>query len=198
MPTDRYEHLRALAAAQKTATVARLRAALETLRETGCAVSASTIQAVGGPSYVVIRRNPEAYALYVQQSAYHTGCPSVQGGGAGGKGFATGLHDAGLSEGSRHAHRDGTHARRGGQDPAGAGAPDPLLTRKRYTLARALRAAWTERDEAIARRAESEDRYQRLLAEHQQCGEMIARLQAALVNDEFRRRIVDFQALERP
>lgn len=169
---NRYDHLRACAAAQKTATVERLHRAIAQLTAEGQAITAAAIVAVGGPSYTVLRRNAEAYAWYVQHSAFH----------------------------------HGTHAEPPSQEtmpPVTATtrtqelhAADPLNNRKRSQLIQDLRAAWDARDQLKNACAMAEDRYQNLLSEHIQCGEMVTRLQAALVNDEFRKRIVDFATLE--
>lgn len=166
---DRYGHLLAQAAAQKAATVTRLEAAIHILQAQERPITGPSIVAVGGPAFAVIRRNPDAYALYRQYSTFHS---SRQ-------------HDApGLPSSSSAARL------------AVTSPPDPLRGRTRAYLVRALRTAWNERDQACAERDRAADRYQRLLSEHQQWGETIARLQAALVNDTFRKRVVDFAKLE--
>lgn len=170
-PSDRYDHLRACATAQKTATVERLHRAIAQLTDAGQAITAAAIVAVGGPSYAVLRRNAEAYAWYVQHSAFH------------------------------HATHADSSTQRTMQTRTTTRIPDlptadPLHNRKRSRLIQDLRAAWDDRDQAQSACGVAEDRYQRLLSEHFHCGEMITRLQAALVNDEFRKRIVDFTSLE--
>ncbi len=166
---NRYGHLLAQAAAQKAATVTRLETAIQTLQVQGRPISGPSIVAVGGPAFAVIRRNPAAYALYRQYSTFHSGRQ----------------HDSSALPASPSGAR-----------PMDTPSPDPLRGRTRAYLARELRNAWNERDHAYAERDLAEDRYQRLLSEHQQWGETIARLQAALVNDAFRKRVVDFAQLE--
>src|SRR5258708_33344124 len=70
---NRYGHLLAQAAAQKAATVTRLEAAIHTLQVQGRPITGPSIVAVGGPAFAVIRRNPDAYALYRHDSTFHTG-----------------------------------------------------------------------------------------------------------------------------
>src|SRR5260370_20710067 len=67
---DRYGHLRTYAAAQKRATVDRLKQAIAQLEEEGPPVTTFTIREVSGLDYMAYYRNPEALALFPRHSTH--------------------------------------------------------------------------------------------------------------------------------
>jgi hypothetical protein len=150
---DRYGHLRAYAAAQKRATVDRLKQAIAQLEEEGRPVTTFTIREVSGLDYMAYYRNPEALALFRRHSTH-------------------------LRKKRAKAQAKGrTSKRKGsGQDPfqeAVISPRDPLLNYKKSRLAAEVRSARAERDQM-------EQHYQVLVQDHMQCGLTIARLEAQL------------------
>lgn len=163
-PADRYAHLRACASARAGETVRRTAAAIAVLTDPAGPprpVTGASIKAAGGPDYMVIRRNPEAYALYLAHATPSVGRPS--------------------------------RPRQGTTVPL---ERDPLRALPRERLARDLRRALEERDVARVAWAGADERYRHLLAIHVGCAERIARIEAALANQELRARIADLRTLE--
>ncbi len=150
---DRYGHLRAYAAAQKRATVDRLKQAIAQLEEEGRPVTTFTIREVSGLDYMAYYRNPEALALFRRYSTHLR------------------------KERAKAQAKRRTSKRKGsGQDPFQEEviAPrDPLLNYKKSRLVAEVRTARAERDQM-------EHHYQVLVQEHMRCGLTIARLEAQL------------------
>jgi hypothetical protein len=69
-PERRFAGLRAHAAAQRQATVERLRVGIQALRVQSRPITARTIWEQTGLAYNSYARNPEAYALYRQASTH--------------------------------------------------------------------------------------------------------------------------------
>jgi hypothetical protein len=67
---DRYAHLRARAARRKQETVERVRQGIATLQAAARPVTAQALREVAGLDMTAIRRNPEAYALFRESSAF--------------------------------------------------------------------------------------------------------------------------------
>jgi len=173
-----YAHLRANAAAQKQATVDRLRKAIAQLEAEGCPVNTFTIKEVSGMDYMIYYRNREAFQLFQEHSTH-------------------------LRREREQAQAKQKIASQGipGKTGKGRAVPhaakvsprDPLLDYKRPRLVELLHEARAERDEAQrqlrterlsaeqhaqAKQAELEQRYRKLLQEHMQCGVKIATLEA--------------------
>lgn len=175
---DPYTHLRANAAAQKQATVDRLRQAITQLEAEGRPVNTFTIKEVSGMDYMVYYRNRDAFQLF-QEHSTHLRKEREQ-----------------AQSKSQVASRGRSRKPRKGQQVAHAvkvPPRDPLLDYKRPRLIELLHEARAERDEAkrqarvaraeaeqrvIAEQTELEQRYHKLLQEHMQCGVTIARLEA--------------------
>src|SRR5215472_17588724 len=68
--SDPYAHLRANAAAQKQATVARLSQAITQLEAEGRPVNTFTIKEVSGMNYMAYYRNREAFQLFQEHSTH--------------------------------------------------------------------------------------------------------------------------------
>jgi prophage tail gpP-like protein len=177
---DPYAHLRANAAAQKQATVARLSQAITQLEAEGRPVNTFTIKEVSGMNYVAYYRNREAFQLF-QEHSTHLRKEREQ----------TQTEHQAASRGRSRKSRKGQAA-----SYAVKVAPrDPLLDYKRPRLVELLHEAEASRDEAKrqlrteraeaehraqAERADLKQRYHKLLQEHMQCGVTIARLEAEL------------------
>jgi hypothetical protein len=67
---DRYAHLRARAARRKQETVERVRQGIATLQAAARPITAQALREVAGLDMTAIRRNPEAYALFRESSAF--------------------------------------------------------------------------------------------------------------------------------
>jgi hypothetical protein len=175
---DPYAHLRANAAAQKQATVDRLRQAITQLEAEGRPVNTFTIKEVSGLDYMAYYRNREAFQLFQEHSTHLRKEREQQ-------------------QAKQKIARDG-RPRKSKKDEAVAHSiqvspRDPLLDYKRPRLVQLLHEARAERDEARrqlrterlsaeqhaqAEQAELEQRYHKLLQEHMGCGVMIAKLEA--------------------
>ncbi len=175
---DRYAHLRGYAAAQKQATVDRLRQAITQLEAEGHEVSTFTIKEVSGMDYMAYYRNREAFQIFQEHSTHLR-------------------REREQAQEKRQAASRG-RARKTGKGQAASHAVkvsprDPLLDYKRPRLVELLHEARAERDEARrqlrtervkaeqhaqAEQAELEQRYHKLLQEHMQCGITIAKLEA--------------------
>ncbi len=175
---DRYAHLRANAAAQKQATVERLRQAITHLEAEGRSVNTFTIKEVSGLDYMAYYRNREAFQLFQEYSTHLRKKREQE-------------HE------KRHVVSRSSKRRKGkGRDMLHAvtvSPRDPLLDYKRPRLIQLLYEARAERDEARqqaqavqasieqqarTQRAELEQRYRKLLQEHMQCSVKIAKLEA--------------------
>ena len=147
---DRYRHLRAYAAAQKQATVERLKQAIAALEAGGRPVTTFTIKEVSGLDYMVYYRNAEALSLFRRHSTH-------------------------LRKEREKTQAKRRRSQRNKQDETLHDVPtkprDPLLNYKKPRLVADLRAARAEREQM-------EQRYHLLLQEHMQCGLTIARLEA--------------------
>jgi hypothetical protein len=174
---DRYAHLRSYAAAQKQATVDRLKDAIMRLEADGRPVNTFTIKEVSGLDYMAYYRNPEALALFRTHSTH--------------------LRKEREKE---QANRQRVSRKRSRQDDnlhqVKAESRDPLLDYKRPRLVQLLHEARTACDQikqqAQTKQAETEQRYSRLLQEHMQCALRIARLEAELA--EFKAFMERFRA----
>ncbi len=175
---DQYAHLRGYAAAQKQATVDRLRQAITQLEAEGHEVSTFTIKEVSGMDYMAYYRNREAFQIFQEHSTHLR-------------------REREQAQEKRQAASRG-RARKTGKGQAASHAVkvsprDPLLDYKRPRLVELLHEARAERDEARrqlrtervkaeqhaqAEQAELEQRYHKLLQEHMQCGITIAKLEA--------------------
>jgi hypothetical protein len=173
---DQYVHLRANAAAQKQATVDRLKEAITLLEIEGRPVNTFTIKEVSGMDYMAYYRNREAFRVFQEHST----------------------HLRKEREQTKRQTANRSRSRKPGKGLAASHAVkvsprDPLLDYKRPRLVELLHEARTERDEAKrllrmeqveaeqraqAERAEIEQRYHKLLQEHMQCGVTIAKLEA--------------------
>src|SRR5713101_6532721 len=67
---DQYAHLRANAAAQKQATVNRLKRAITLLEAEGRPVNTFTIKEVSGLDYMAYYRNREAFQFFQEHSTH--------------------------------------------------------------------------------------------------------------------------------
>ena len=150
---DRYRHLRAYAAAQKQATVERLKQAIAALEAGGRPVTTFTIKEVSGLDYMVYYRNAEALSLFRRHSTHLR------------KEREKTQAKRRRSQRNKHAKHDETLHDMPTQPR------DPLLNYKKPRLVADLRAARAEREQM-------EQRYHLLLQEHMQCGLTIARLEA--------------------
>jgi len=150
---DRYGHLRAYAAAQKRATVDRLKRAITQLEEEGRPVSTFTIREVSGLDYMAYYRNSEALALFRRHSTHLS-----------------------KERAKAQANRRTSKRKGSGQElfrEEGIAPRDPLLNYKQARLVAEVRSARAERDQM-------EHHYQMLAQEHMRCGLTIARLEAQL------------------
>jgi hypothetical protein len=160
---DRYAHLRANAAAQRQATVQRLKAAIAQLEVEERPANTFTVKEVSGLDYMAYYRNPEALALFRTHSTH--------------------LRKEREKEQAKRRRSKRKSTRR---DAALHQVPiqsrDPLLAYKKPDLVAKLRTAYAERDQALQsaqkEREEIELRYHALLQEHMQCGITIAKLEA--------------------
>src|SRR5216110_1725554 len=159
---DRVSHLRGLAAAQKQATVARLKQAIETLEAEGREVSTFTIKEVTGMDYMVYYRNRVAFALFQQHSTH-----------------LRKEREKERAKQSRRTSKQKASMEKEAIHAVKVSSRDPLLDYKRPRLVALLREAQHERDEikqqAQGEKAELERCYHALLQEHLQCGLKIAR-----------------------
>lgn len=147
---DRYDHLRANAAAQKRSTVVRLKQAIDSLEEAGRLVTTFTIREVSGLDYMAYYRNPEALALFRTHSTHLR---------------AKRAKERAIRR-SEKAKKSSDAVHEVAVEPR-----DPMLNYKKPRLVTELRAL---RDEYQRLR----QNYQALLQEHMQCGLTIARLEA--------------------
>jgi hypothetical protein len=164
-PNDRYAHLRANAAAQRQATVDRLKQAISQLQADQRPVNTFTIKEVSGMDYMTYYRNPEALALFRTHSTHLR-------------------QDREKEQAKRHQFKR-KRARRDEAFPQVPVQPrDPLLNYKKPELVARLRAARAECDQLKqqggAERTKETQRYTTLLQEHMQCGVTIAKLEAQL------------------
>jgi hypothetical protein len=147
---DRYRHLRAYAAAQKQATVERLKQAIAALEAGGRPGTTFTLKEVSGLDYMVYYRNAEALSLFRHHSTH-------------------------LRKEREKTQAKRRRSQRNKHDETLHDVPtkprDPLLHYKKPRLIADLRAARAEREQL-------EQRYHLLLQEHMQCGLTIARLEA--------------------
>lgn len=162
---DRYAHLRANAAAQKQATVERLKRAIARLEAEERPVNTFTIKEVSGMDYMTYYRNPEALALFRTHSTY--------------------LREERIKEETkRHRSKRKRSRQNDSLHQVQVEPRDPLLNYKKPELVARLRAARAEceqlKQQAQAKRAEVEQHYAALLQEHMRCGVTIAKLEAEL------------------
>lgn len=175
-----YAHLRAHAATQKRETVERLACAIAELEAEGRPVTTFTIREVSGLDYMTYYRNREAFQLF-QEHSTHLRKEREQ---------AQAKHQVTSSAKSQKPNK-----RQAGASTVNVSTRDPLLDYKRPRLVALVHEARAERDEARrhlrtklveaeqraqAEQAEVEQRYGKLLQEHAQCGQTIARLEAEL------------------
>ena len=161
--SDRYDHLRMNAAAQRQVTVDRMKQAIEHLQADKRPITTFTIKEVSGMDYMTYYRNHEALALFRQHSTH--------------------LREEREKEQARQRR---SKRKRANKDESlhqvKVLSRDPLLAYKKPELVARLRAARAEYDQfklqAQAERAELEQRYAALLQEHMQCEVTIAKLQA--------------------
>lgn len=177
---DPYAHLHANAAAQKQATVDRLRQAITQLETEGRPVNTFTIKEASGMDYMAYYRNREAFQLF-QEHSTHLRKEREQ---------AQAKQKTARRDSSRKSKKDQAVVHAVKVSPR-----DPLLDYKRPRLVELLHEVRAERDEAKQQlrterseaersaqteRAELEQRYHKLLQEHMGCGLKIARLEAEL------------------
>jgi hypothetical protein len=159
----RYAHLRANAAAQKQATVERLKEAIALLEADGRPLNTFTIKEVSGMDYMAYYRNAEALALFRTHSTHLRNEREKK---------QTNQHRSGRKS---PKHDDTLHH-------IPVQSRDPLLAYKKPDLVAKLRAAYAERDQiqqhAQVEREEIQQRYGALLQAHMQCGVSISRLEA--------------------
>jgi len=168
-PHDHFAHLRAYAAAQKQATVERLKEAITQLEVEGCPVNTFTIKEVSGLNYMVYYRNAEALSLFKQHSTHLRREREKEQTKQHGTRTTT---KRGRAKGEEALHEVKMKPR------------DPLLDYKRPRLVALVHEARAERDEikehAQSDREALERRYAVLLQDHMQCGLAIARLEGEL------------------
>jgi hypothetical protein len=175
---DPYAHLRAIAAAQKQATVDRLSQAITQLEAEGRPVNTFTIKEVSGMDYMAYYRNSEAFQFF-QEHSTHLRKEREQ----------AQVKQQVASRGRSRKPKKG----QGVSHTVKVSPRDPLLDYKRPHLVELLHEARAERDEAKrqvkaeraeaeqhaqAERTELEQRYHKLLQEHMGCGITIAKLEA--------------------
>ncbi len=175
---DPYAYLRANAAAQKQATVERLRQAITQLEAEGRPVNTFTIKEVSGMDYMIYYRNREAFQLF-QEHSTHLRKEREQ--------------EQAKQQAASHGRPRKTKKGKADSHTIKVSPRDPLLDYKRPRLVELLHEARAERDEARrqlrterllteqqeqAEQAELEQRYHKLLQEHMQCGITIAKLEA--------------------
>jgi hypothetical protein len=160
---DRYAHLRANAAAQRQATVQRLKAAIAQLEVEERPVNTFTVKEVSGLDYMAYYRNPEALALFRTHSTHLR-------------------KEREKEQAKRHRSKRKSTRRDATLHQVPIQSRDPLLAYKKPDLVAKLRRAYAERDQALQsaqrEREEIELRYHALLQEHMQCGITIAKLEA--------------------
>jgi hypothetical protein len=147
-PEDRYAHLRANAAAQRQATVDRLRAAIAELEAEHRPVTTFTIKEVSGLDYMSYYRNPEALALFRTHSTH--------------------LRNEREKEQAKQRRSRRKRAKQDGNlHQVQVESRDLLLAYKKPELVAKLRAAYAEHDQlkqqAQTQHAELEQRYRKLL-----------------------------------
>ena|SRR6266581_2261807 len=163
LSTDRYDHLRMNAAAQRQATVDRMKQAIEQLQADRHPITTFTIKDVSGMDYMTYYRNSEALALFRQHSTH--------------------LREEREKEQAKQRHSKRKRTNKDESLHQVKVIPlDPLLAYKKPELVVRLRAARAEYDQfklqAQAERAELEQRYAALLQEHMRSGVTIAKLEA--------------------
>jgi prophage tail gpP-like protein len=171
---DQYAHLRASAAAQRQATVDRLKQAIEQLQADQRPVNTFTIKEVSGLDYMAYYRNREAFRLFQEHSTHLR-----------------------QEREKKQANQRRPRQKRSKPDESlhrvKVSPRDPLLDCKRPRLVELLHEAEASRDEARQQAqtertrieqqaqthcAELEQRYHKLLQEHMHCGVTIAKLEA--------------------
>lgn len=160
---DRYAHLRANAAAQRIATVDKLKRAIVALEADGRPVNTFTIKQVSGLDYMAYYRNAEALALFRTHSTHLR-------------------REREKQQAKRHQpkQKDSKHDESLHKVPVQH--RDRLLNYKKPELVAKLRAAYDEHEQIKqhlhAEYLELERRFHALLLEHMKCGITIAKLEA--------------------